>query len=454
MRSAKQSSVLLLALGILVLCTSGCPAKRPAVRVSGDDLYAIRALTSAGRADEAFEEYERILAEQPGLLGAHRGLVEAAYFTGRLERVAARYRAMIEGESRRGLGHYGLALVSVARGPGHMQAALEHFAAARAAMPQEPDLPYRIGLVYLMDGRLEQAREAFEQALALDPQRPGVRIALGHCLADLGQGKQAIEAMRPIVGAELNPTEAAKALTVASKVYDPQRDMPVELAAEINKATDLLEQDAAQPALTIVKGLAVRFPEAPFVFLMQGLAHSRLGNNGEAVVAFERCLALRPDDPVALVGLGDIYLKLEKWQEARVYYEQAIGLDPFYLEPYQRQREMALRLGDQDRAVRNSLTLVRLQPDQIQPLHDYAQDLIQAGQLATAVGVYESVLALEEGNLVALLRLARLHITLGEQDPPARTRHRDRARELVDQAQELAPDNEGVQELLEGLEEK
>ena len=414
---------------------------------------AARRLTKSGRSSEAFEAFENLLKRRPRNLSAHRGLVEAAYFCGRLQDVRERYTSMSKSGSMGGIGFYGLALVAVAQGPGHMKEALDHFEKASRLMPKEPDVPYRIGLVLMMNGEKKRALEYLQKALSMDPDFISVRIALGKCMSELGKPKRAIEIMRPIVGHELTPEQAKKAIAVADMIFNPQRDLPVELSAEINKVLDLMSNDAIQPAMTQIDDLVKRFPDVAIVFSLRGLIHSRMENNAEAIVAFEHALKLKPNDPFSLVGLGDVYMGLQKWDEARRYFEQVLGVNPFNLDAYDRLGTMALKLGDMERAAHSYEMLMLLQPDSLDAKHHYAEILLRAGRLEEAVGLYKSILAMDKDNLIALIRLAKTYLTIGKLKPETMAVHKKQARKLLKKAHDLAPENEAVKDMLSSLED-
>ncbi len=454
MMSGSCRRILIVSLaGWLLAGLAACPRNGVTLRGEPDDLEAIRELTLAGEPEAALEYFEEAVERDPDNLDAHRGLIEAAYYAGELTAVAGRYQGRVEDDSSDGVAHYGLALVAVARGPGHMAEALLHFEQAAAALPQAADVPYRVGLVHLLDGQPARARPALERAVELAPERPGPRIALGRCLVDLGRGQPAMEVIRPVVGQELSASEAEKAQAVAALVFDPKRDLPTELATEIHRATELMERDAVQPALTKLEELTARFPEQSFVYTLRGLANSRMGNNGEAVVAFERAIELEPCNPTAMIGLGDVYLRLEKWNRARSHYERALGCNPFDLTAYLRLGDMALELGDVERALRAFETLMLLQPDDPANLHRYANVLVQANRFEQALGVYETILERQQDDMAALMRKARVHIALAKRQPASADRHRSRARDLLEQAEELDPKNKAVQQLLASLED-
>lgn len=418
-----------------------------------DPLVEARNLTKAGRAAEAYQRFQEILEEEPGNLTAHRGLVEAAYYAGKLETVAQRYRELSEKKGSEGLGHYGLGLCAVARGPGHMQAALKGLQAASGHLPREADVPYRIGLVYLMNGENQKAKESFDRAMQLNPDRADVRVALGGALVRLGKEREAIEAMRKILRLSPTPEVARKARTLTSQVYDPLKEVAPELAQDLKKAVDLLQEDAVQQALALVEKILKKNPQLPFAHSIKGLAHSRLENNGEAIVSFERALELRPKSPVALVGLGDVYARLEKWPQAREYYEKAVGLDPFDLEAHQRMGEMALIRGDHDWAVRCYDTLVLLDPGNLAHRHQLGLVLVKTGRLEEALAAYRGILRQNQDDIEALVRLGSLHMAMGAREPSAREQHRDRARAYLEKARELNPENHAVLEMLQKLED-
>ena len=418
-----------------------------------DPLIEARNLTKAGQAAEAYERFKEILEGQPENLTAHRGLVESAYFAGRLAEASERYRKLSGQEGQEGLGHYGLGLCEVAQGPGHMQAALKQFESAALKMPREADVPYRIGLVYLMNGEHEKARGSFAKALELNPDRADVRVAMAGAMLRLGREQEAVEVMRKILRLSPAPEVAQKARALTSQVYDPLKEASPEVAQDLTKVVDLLHQDAVQQALLSVEKVLKKNPQNPFAHSLKGLAHSRLENNGEAIVAFERALQLRPKSPVALVGLGDVYARLEKWPQAREYYEKAVGLDPFDLEAHKRMGEMARARGDNDWAARCYTTLVLLDSENLVHRHQLGLVLVKAGRLQEAVAAYEGILQINSDDMEALVRLGSLHVALGEREPVTREEQRRRARHYLERAQKLNPENPAVAEMLSRLED-
>ncbi|MBN2497523.1 MAG: tetratricopeptide repeat protein [Deltaproteobacteria bacterium] len=439
-----------LAIASVGLICAACEPKGIGLRPDPDPVQEARQMTRSGQAVEAVECFEDILRDDPEDLAAHRGLVEAAYFAGRLAEFERRYRSRASGGE--GLGHYGLALCAVARGPGGMKAAIEHFQKAEELMPTEADVPYRIGLVYIMDADFERAAAALQRAIERDGQRPEPRVALAHCRLQLNESAKAMDILRPILNQSPGPDVVSKARAVAARIFDLERDIPPDAAPEIQKATTYLGQEGVQQALLLLSELAARYPELALVHFLKGLAHSRMDNRGEAIVALERAIQLRPDNPEALVALGDIYFRVGKWQMARKSYLQAVGLNPFYLEAHMRMAELCEARGDHEGALQAYEKVVLLEPDNVRHRHAYADALARTGRLEDAVAALEAILLYNPDELETLIRVARLYLALAEKRPARRVDYRQRGLDCVRQAQELSPDNQALRELLDSLE--
>ena len=409
-------------------------------------------LLGEGKVQQAYQLLLPVADQRPADLVVARTLTEAAFRAGRLAVVQRRFQAMLIGELA-GVGHYGLALAEVVSGPAGKVRALEHFALAARAQPDEADIPYRIGLVHLLAGEYEPAAEALQRALRIGPQRADIRVAYANCLDEQGRGFDAVDVLRQLQGVELSPKLARKVMVLSARVFDPLHRAPPDALPDLKKALELLEREAVQQAQKNISDILIRHPDLAIAHVLRGLAHSRLGNNAESIVAFERALQLSAHEPLAWMGMGDVYQRLEKWSNARNCYEKTLALNPFHLTAHMRLGEMAMQRGDYSRAVLAYQTLASLEPDRVGHRHRLGQSLTQAGRLDAAVGVYQDLLDSKTGDLEALIRLGQLHLNLASKRPAERQRLRERAQSLLQRARDLAPDNQAVLEMLAHLED-
>ncbi len=71
-----------------------------------------------------------------------------------------------------------------------------------------------------------------------------------------------------------------------------------------------------------------------------------LGRNGEAVEILKRAKGLSPDHPAIYDYLGQIYLKLKEFKNARESFEASIQINPFNPEVHQGLATASEMLGD------------------------------------------------------------------------------------------------------------
>ena len=294
-----------------------------------------------------------------------------------------------------------------------------------------------------------------QKALAMDSKRVDIRIALAKCLLDLGQPQQSLDTLRLVIGQTLTAGQANKARSISQQIFDYQKGLPPEAIPEVQRATDLLSRDAPQPALNLLEKLTHHHPDEPFLYTLIGLTHSRLANQAEAIVCFEKALKLTKQghNPEALVGLGDIYAQIDKWSKARQLYNQALGINPFHMAAYERLGQLSSQIGDLDSAIRAFEMLTLLEPDAVAYGHMFAMTLYRASRYDESIAAYRRILKSHPKDLQALIQLVRIHLSLADREVVAREKHKESARGYLRQANEIAPKSEALAELMSSLED-
>ncbi len=93
-----------------------------------------------------------------------------------------------------------------------------------------------------------------------------------------------------------------------------------------------------------------------------GFLHQTEGDLERAAERLTEALALRPDDPAALLRLGDVELELERYAAARGRYERALELDADAAAAHYGLGRLAARSDDPAAAVRHFERALELQP--------------------------------------------------------------------------------------------
>lgn len=279
--------------------------------------------------------------------------------------------------------------------------ARERLAAAEArtvTTPDDPDVWADLGRFRLVTGDTEGAVTALTQALALDPTRGDIASAYGEALARQADGRVTAEARRAFGTAlERNPADpraryflalgdyqegreqsaleawAALARTaprdapwlpsVLARIDETARDLgeipedwlPAFVTerpsgpsgADIQAAQDMSPEERQEMIRGMVDGLAARLEDSPDdVEGWRRLAQSQevLGEPEAAALAYDRALALDPDDPETLLRGALAAAEIGNTSIARDRFAKLVELVPPDSDVYRMVNEAISRL--------------------------------------------------------------------------------------------------------------
>lgn len=135
-----------------------------------------------------------------------------------------------------------------------------------------PDIYYRDGARFALEGRLTEAAFAFEHVVALDPANGNAYYSLGNIYAEMGRWADAAEAYYKAVSLNKADVEAYNALGIALEM----RGQYVQAASAFEKAIKIYPKWAE-----------------PYYNLSQTRRHLR--QDEAAQIAYEQAIKLRPD---------------------------------------------------------------------------------------------------------------------------------------------------------------
>jgi protein O-mannosyl-transferase len=179
------------------------------------------------------------------------------------------------------------------------------FRRAVAVSPRSSKARHGLGNEYFRLGRTGPAIEEFKAAIAIFDREPLYYNSLGVAYGEEGHFGEALEQLQR--SAALNPG-------------DP--------LVRLNLSTLFLRAGDTGRALEEIDYFISARPFDPAGFLNRGEILLARDDCPEAIAAFEEALSLRPASLAALTGLGYCHYRLEKWQQARWYWERALELDP------------------------------------------------------------------------------------------------------------------------------
>ena len=256
--------------------------------------------------------------------------------------------------------------------------------------PNDAQVLYLQGSVYLARKRYEQAAEAFDKAAALQPAPDTVReLALSQL--SLGQGEAGVSNLEKVLAVN-----------------------PGDLRAALQLITAYASQGKGPRALQLAENLVKNDPQNPLLVNYLGNIKGRLGDKGGARAAFQQALAQSPGFRPALVNLSWLDIEEKHFDAAR---QRLDGLlkkeaeDPQLLYQLGILEFRARRLNEAVAALEKASQLSRNDPRPgltLMEIHTSQRRLDQAIQVGKALnGKYQ-------GHLEVALTLGRTYAMQGD----------------------------------------
>lgn len=219
-----------------------------------------------------------------------------------------------------------------------------------------------LGLAYFADRQYRKALEPQEVALELDPVSLPAHVALGDCHLKLGDPGEALaeyhralalqEDYAPALDGLARTAEASGDIEKAIEHYRRAIELnPGFPDASLNLGDLYLREGRNQEAtLLFLDAIKVR-PDFAAAYNRLGAAYSRQELSNEAIAALRHAAALERGNPWHPVTIGGIFLDLDNLVQAEREFDEALKMDPDYLEAYLAKAALLRRQGRLDEAV-------------------------------------------------------------------------------------------------------
>ncbi len=230
---------------------------------------------------------------------------------------------------------------------------VELLESATKIRPDYAPAEVRLGDALSRQGRKEDARDAYQRAIELDGQSWMAYRGLGQTLLDLGDAKGAVAALERatalesrdgaghaslaraylLAGDKSKAEEAAnrsRGLEQLHTMTDPVLEevgvAGVSSSICLRRANELIERGRYQEALQNLAVVLEVLPDNPNVHLRIAGCHKGLHQADQAIMSFERALAIEDSIPGAHGQLGMLLAAEGKFVEAAGHYRRAITL--------------------------------------------------------------------------------------------------------------------------------
>jgi tetratricopeptide (TPR) repeat protein len=212
------------------------------------------------------------------------------------------------------------------------------------------------------EGSLEESKRIYQDILTRFPKN-----------------KRASDGLKGLVG-----TPVGK----ASKAEGAPKDELQSLIALYNNGQLALVVEQAQI-------LTKQYPKAFAVWNLLGASAAQIGQLDQAIVAFKRVLAIKPDYAEAYNNMGNALKDQGKLEEAREAYNKALAIKPDSAEAYYNMGVTLQEQGKLEEAIETYNKSLAIKPDYADAYYNMGVTLQEQGKLEEAIETYNKALAIK-----------------------------------------------------------
>lgn len=279
---------------------------------------------------------------------------------------------------------------SIERKNGNIAAATQALEKAVAKMALDHEAAYELGNLYFRQNNFEKSSQYYSTASSLSPDNVDYLLQLGISLRNQGKLKEAEEALK-------------KVTTKAPKNFDGLYQY-----SYTKYKLGFVEDVVAQLQLNIQEN-----PNFLLGKILLGNIQLDKNDLKNSLDNFQQALGASKDRNVikmALISLGNYYVKQELWAKAKTYFQQANQKDPQNYDVLTALAKISIKVG--------SVSEVQSYLDQMKKINANNTEgkSLQAGLLARqkeydkAIELYREIIKANESNYEARVDLAKVYI--------------------------------------------
>ncbi|MBM3241634.1 tetratricopeptide repeat protein [Candidatus Poribacteria bacterium] len=289
-----------------------------------------------GDYDLAVEAFEKVIQHAPDFAEAHSGLAYAYSQLGKYSEAVAEYeRARILNPELTQV-YIGLGYIAYRRG--NLDLAIEHYNKAIELQPDLAEAHHNLGLIYAQQGKIAEAFEEQKRAVSADPESAEAHFHLGLLYEKLERWNEAVE----------HHQQALKWNSVFAEPYYQLARIYMK-----RKEQELAQQNMEHFRIRKAEADAIATAEEA-VFMAEGTAKSD-----------------------ALLSLATVYLKQNKFQEAKVQFQRVLLRDEKRADAYAGLGHVALERNQYHTAIQNYKRALELGMNTAEAHHNLGIALMQ-----------------------------------------------------------------------------
>jgi tetratricopeptide (TPR) repeat protein len=307
---------------------------------------------------------------------------------------------------------------------GKLEEAARAWLAVTQHNPRDAGAFASLGVVLSRLQKYAEAVPVYKRALALDPRLPGIQLNLG--LAEFKQGHflAAITPFRTALVQE--PKNVQPRLLLGLSYYGAKRfekaSEHLQIALAADPANIQLRQTLAHSCLWAknyscafeqFKHIQEQDPSSVAAHILTGEALDGLHRTEEAIQEFQAAAKAAPTDPNIHFGIGYLYWRLRRYDEAKASLQEELVIDPGNGQALAYLGDIAMKENDPKKALSYLEQAARLRKDLRIVYLDMGTVLTTLERYADAIAALLHAERLDPSQPDAHYRMARIYQKMG-----------------------------------------
>ena len=153
------------------------------------------------------------------------------------------------------------------------------------------------------------------------------------------------------------------------------------------------QQKNFNKAEKLYKEILKTHPDHTNTYINLGNVYKKLDKYDQAKDCYEKVIRLNPNDPDPYYNLGNLYKKLDKYKDAVNYYNKTIQINPNHLGAYNNLGNVLKNLGEYKKAIHCYSKAVQINPNNSDVHNNIGLSYWKLGKTELAVNSYQTALA-------------------------------------------------------------
>ena len=283
-----------------------------------------------------------------------------------------------------------------------------YYSAILKVQPKHPDANHNMGVLAVGIGKIKEALPFFKTAVEVSPTVEQFWLSYIEALIKLNQIDKAQILLKSARDSELNNesvinlTKKFYLLDKTQSINTPQKDLPLK---QQNLLIDQFNKKNYRLAIKQAEEFLVNYKESAFILHFIGAANEKLGSYDEALDAFNRAIAVKPNFSGAYNNIGSVFRKLGNTQKALESYKKAIEIQPDLAEAHNNLGNTLRDYKKFSESIQSYKNAINIKPDFAAAHYNMAVTFTDLNDINQAIQAYEKALLFNPNNSQALYNL-------------------------------------------------